>query len=272
MKAGPANLPPERPPRRQRCASPPTRRSSVVIGHGGCPPLPRLQESLKCLLAARSAAPCNHTWLSLARRSSHRGRRTGRYRDGRGRPTEPRCRFSKMRRRVGRRQLLRLLWTALEIRGGVAGGLALELDGQSVLLSKEGAMSSVQPLIDVAGRRRSPAAMPGFRTGKAPRNRVSVTPLTRPPSRRSSRSCAKLNELLRSPPQRPDRRALPRRAADQRGAVADRNRSRRAPRVNSGQARKERSPARGRYGSVGVVGVAGLAGRARNSPSDRCFA
>jgi site-specific recombinase XerD len=32
-------------------------------------------------------------------------------------------------------------------------------------------MSSVQPLIDAAGRRRSPAAMPGFRAGTAPRNK-----------------------------------------------------------------------------------------------------
>jgi len=32
-------------------------------------------------------------------------------------------------------------------------------------------MSSVQPLIDAAGRRRSPATMPGFRAGKAPRNK-----------------------------------------------------------------------------------------------------
>jgi hypothetical protein len=56
-------------------------------------------------------------------------------------------------------------------------------------------MSSVQPLLDVAGRRRSPAAMPGFRTGKAPRARVSDTPLTHLRSRRSSQSCAKLNKL-----------------------------------------------------------------------------
>jgi site-specific recombinase XerD len=31
-------------------------------------------------------------------------------------------------------------------------------------------MSSVQPLIDAAGRRRSPAAMPGFHAGRPPRN------------------------------------------------------------------------------------------------------
>jgi integrase len=32
-------------------------------------------------------------------------------------------------------------------------------------------MSSVQPLIDAAGRRRSPATMPEFRAGKPPRNK-----------------------------------------------------------------------------------------------------
>ena len=43
--------------------------------HTGCPPLPRLRESPKCLLTARSAATCNRTGLSLAWRSSHqRGR------------------------------------------------------------------------------------------------------------------------------------------------------------------------------------------------------
>ena len=32
-------------------------------------------------------------------------------------------------------------------------------------------MSSVQPLLDAAGRHRSPATMPGFRAGIAPRNK-----------------------------------------------------------------------------------------------------
>ena len=32
-------------------------------------------------------------------------------------------------------------------------------------------MSSVQPLFDVVGRRRSPATVPGFRVGKPPRNK-----------------------------------------------------------------------------------------------------
>ena len=41
-------------------------------------------------------------------------------------------------------------------------------------------MSSVQPLIDAAGRRRSPATMPGFRAGKAPRNKGQRYPADPP--------------------------------------------------------------------------------------------
>src|ERR671938_76976 len=42
-------------------------------------------------------------------------------------------------------------------------------------------MSSVQqPLLDVAGRRRSPATMPGFRVGKAPRNKGQRYPADPP--------------------------------------------------------------------------------------------
>ena len=42
-------------------------------------------------------------------------------------------------------------------------------------------MSSSQPLVDAAGRRRSPATMPGFRTGIAPRNKGQRYPAD-PPS------------------------------------------------------------------------------------------
>jgi site-specific recombinase XerD len=41
-------------------------------------------------------------------------------------------------------------------------------------------MSSVQPLFDAAGRRRSPATMPGFRPGKAPRNKSQRYPADPP--------------------------------------------------------------------------------------------
>ena len=41
-------------------------------------------------------------------------------------------------------------------------------------------MSSVQPLLDAAGRRRSPATKPGFRTGIAPRNKGQRYPADPP--------------------------------------------------------------------------------------------
>jgi site-specific recombinase XerD len=41
-------------------------------------------------------------------------------------------------------------------------------------------MSSVQPLLDAAGRRRSPATSPGFRTGIAPRNKGQRYPADPP--------------------------------------------------------------------------------------------
>jgi site-specific recombinase XerD len=57
---------------------------------------------------------------------------------------------------------------------------AVELDGQLSVLSKEGAMSSVQPVFDAAGRRRSPATMPGFRAGRPPRNKGQRYPADPP--------------------------------------------------------------------------------------------
>ena len=58
-------------------------------------------------------------------------------------------------------------------------------------------MSSVQPLLDAAGRRRSPATKPGFRTGIAPRNKGQRHPAD-PPTvdeivavmRQAGRACA----------------------------------------------------------------------------------
>jgi integrase len=41
-------------------------------------------------------------------------------------------------------------------------------------------MSSVQPSVDAAGRRRSPATMPAFRAGKAPRNKGQRYPADPP--------------------------------------------------------------------------------------------
>jgi hypothetical protein len=53
-------------------------------------------------------------------------------------------------------------------------------------------MSSVQPLLDASGRRRSPATVPGARAGVPPRNKGQATRRTHRPSMRSSPSCVKL--------------------------------------------------------------------------------
>ena len=42
-------------------------------------------------------------------------------------------------------------------------------------------MSTVQPSLDAAGRRRSPATMPAFHAGKAPRNKGQRYPADPPP-------------------------------------------------------------------------------------------
>jgi hypothetical protein len=76
-------------------------------------------------------------------------------------------------------------------------------------------------LLDRAGRRRSPATMPGFHAGRPPRNKGLRYPAD--PSKveeiiavmRRRRSCA------RSPPTRPDRALVASRVADPRGARPD---------------------------------------------------
>jgi hypothetical protein len=46
-----------------------------------------------------------------------------------------------------------------------------------------------QVLLDAAGRRRSPATLPGFHASRPPRNKGRRYPADRPRSRRSWRSC-----------------------------------------------------------------------------------
>jgi hypothetical protein len=142
---------------------------------------------------------------------------------------------------------------------GGAGCSAPSRAGRStVQLSKEGSMSSVQPLIDAAGRRRSPAAMPGFRAGKAPRNKGQRYPADPPTvdqivavmrQAQQSRYGHRLNGLIvvlwRAGPRINEALVLTETDLDQR-------------RGSSRQARKERSPARGRHGRVGLGSVAAV--------------
>ena len=52
-------------------------------------------------------------------------------------------------------------------------------------------MLSSQPLLDAAGRRRSPATTPGARAGIAPRNKGQTYPADPPTVDEPSRSCAR---------------------------------------------------------------------------------
>ena len=57
---------------------------------------------------------------------------------------------------------------------------------------------SVSAVLDSAGRRRSPATMPGYHAGRR-ETRGCATPPTRRPSRRSSRSCARPGRIATAP-------------------------------------------------------------------------
>jgi site-specific recombinase XerD len=54
------------------------------------------------------------------------------------------------------------------------------MGGQPSRSQKEGATSSVHPLVDAAGRRRSPATLPGFHVGTVPRNKGQRYPAEPP--------------------------------------------------------------------------------------------
>jgi hypothetical protein len=100
-------------------------------------------------------------------------------------------------------------------------------------------MSAVRPSVDVAGRPRSPATMPGFHVGRAPRNKGQRYPADPPTvdeivavmrQARQARYGARLNGLIVV--------HLAGSAAHPRGALPDGVRPRSAPRVDSDQTRE----------------------------------
>ena len=91
-------------------------------------------------------------------------------------------------------------------------------------------------LLDAAGRRRSPAAMPGHNAGPRQGTRVSCIRLIRRRSMRSSQSCANPTRPSRTPVPSVDRGAVAWRTTNPGSAVADRVRSRPATRFDSDSA------------------------------------
>jgi integrase len=122
-------------------------------------------------------------------------------------------------------------------------------------------MSSVQPLLDAAGRRRSPATMPGARTGVTPRNKGQRYPADPPTvdeivavmrqaahDRYGHRLNALIVVLWRAGLRIHEALSLIETDLDRgRGSVF-------------GQAWQEQPPARGRDGCVGLVSDRSMAG------------
>jgi hypothetical protein len=123
----------------------------------------------------------------------------------------------------------------------------------NVQLSREGAMSCDVQLFDATGRRRSPATLPEFHAGRAPANKGQRYPADPP----TVEEIIAIMRVARGAPygnrtERVDRGALEGGASDQRGAIADRDRSGATARIDIGQAWQGRSPPPGWDGRLGL--------------------
>ena len=124
---------------------------------------------------------------------------------------------------------------------------------------------TVSAALDAAGRRRSPATLPGYHAGRPPRNKGMRYPAEPP-------TVEEIIAVMRPTPD--DRRgfrlralivALARRAAHPGGARTDRARPRPPPRLRARPQRQGRPPPRDRHGRLGLGAAATLARRARRA-------
>jgi hypothetical protein len=111
---------------------------------------------------------------------------------------------------------------------------------------------TVLSVLDAAGRRRSPATLPGYHAGRPPRNKGSATRPTPTHGGRDRRGHAphmrRPSRLARTSD---DRRPLARRPAHPGSARACRARPRPPARIDPGPQRQGRPTTRGRHGRVG---------------------
>ena len=122
--------------------------------------------------------------------------------------------------------------------------------------------------LDVAGRRRSPATMPGYHAGRPPRNKGMQYPAD-PPTVDEIVAVMRHTGNNRHGWQAAGdhRRAVARRPARPRSARTHRARPRPAPRVAARAPRQGRPPPRGRDGRMGLGAAAPMAYRPRRAPS-----
>ncbi len=121
-------------------------------------------------------------------------------------------------------------------------------------------------LLDRAGRRRSPATMPGFTPATLPATSICATRQIRRRLKRSSPSCAPPATNARPPPTWTDRDLVAIGAAHPGSARAHRERPRSPPRLAAGPAWQGREAARGRHGRVGLGATRSLARAAARAP------
>ena len=109
---------------------------------------------------------------------------------------------------------------------------------------------TVPAVLDAAGRRRSPATMPGYHAGGPPRNKGRLYPADRGRDRRGHARGQRRPSRLPAP--RLDRGPLARRPARRGGARAGRTRPRPQARVSARAQRQGRPAPRHRHGRLGL--------------------
>ena len=123
-------------------------------------------------------------------------------------------------------------------------------------------------LLDRAGRRRSPATMPGFHAGRSPRNKGLRYPADPPKVEEIVAVMSAAGERPARPaPARTHRDPLAGRPADPRSALVGRSRPRPAARLAARAPGQGRTAPRSRHGRMGLARTPAMARRTPRAPS-----
>ena len=126
-------------------------------------------------------------------------------------------------------------------------------------------------LLDRAGRRRSPATMPGFHAGHAPGNKGLRYPADPPKLEEIVAVRRAAGDRAHGRRLRTDGNPVAIKAPHPRSARAHRRRPRSPPRLAPGPERQGRAPPRGRHGRMGMGTTPALARHAARTPDGPLF-
>jgi hypothetical protein len=124
---------------------------------------------------------------------------------------------------------------------------------------------TVSPVLDAAGRRRSPATIPGYHAGRPPRNKGQLYPADPPTVEEIIAVMRKTGDDRHGFRLRADRRAVAWRAAHSGSARARRTRPRPSARIAARAQRQGRPAPRDRHGRLGLGAAATVARRPRRA-------